>query len=443
MNSETDKQLNYLRNPYVLLSVILLGGFILRLFLSMFLTYEPDFDVWRGWGRQIAIAGFGGFYDRYWCDYMPGYLYVLWLLDNIHRTFPALSPEILFKLPANLSDVGISALIFFALRDITSVRNAMIAAAVYLFNPASLSNSTFWGQVDSFHTLPILFSVFLGLRKHFVLSGLFAATAFMIKPQSIVIFPVIGFIAIKPVLDSLPKIGFRHYIPAVKFVMAIIFSLIIITLPFIWDDLDSLGYLITGPVDLIRERFETAYKQYEFTSLNAFNFWGSFAMWVNDEILFLGLSYKTWGTLIFGSIYALLMGLLLRSTLLRRHREGKEFTYLIFETIALVLFSLFLFVTRAHERHLLPAIVFFTLITFRTWIFWYMYAIVSCVYVINMIYSYIQLTTKYSGVPENVDLVMRAAMFSLYLSAFIIVLIHFIIITVKYKNPVNSVIPRN
>jgi len=211
MNLEIAKKPNLKNNVYLQLSLILLAGLLLRIFLSTLITYEGDFGVWQGWGRALSHDGFSQFYDRNWCDYMPGYLYILWILNEFHTAMPWLSVYILFKLPANLSDLGISILIFVALKPIASTRIAMISSLVYFFNPASMSNSTFWGQVDSVHAFPILFSIILGIRKRFVLSGLFAALAFMIKPQSIVLFPIIGFIAIDPFFKIYPKMEYKEF----------------------------------------------------------------------------------------------------------------------------------------------------------------------------------------------------------------------------------------
>ncbi|MCH7519390.1 MAG: hypothetical protein IH964_10250 [Candidatus Dadabacteria bacterium] len=437
MNLEVAKKSDLKNNVYLQLSLVLLAGFLLRLFLSTLITFEGDFAAWQDWGRALSNDGFSQFYDKNWCDYMPGYLYILWILNEIHSALPWLSVHILFKLPANLSDLGISVLIFVALRSIASTRIAMVSSLVYFFNPASLSNSTFWGQVDSVHAFPILFSIILGLRKRFVLSGLFAALAFMIKPQSIVLFPIIGFIAIDPFLRSTDRWNIKNFIPPAQIVITIIVTCIIITLPFIWDKLDSFFYIFTGPIELIKERFDAAYEQYKIASLNTFNFWGALAMWKSDELLFLGLSYKSWGTIIFGTFYTLVFVSLFKFNLQRKNRD-KEYTYLIFQCVTLILFALFLFVTRAHERHLLPSIVFFTLIMFRSWIFPYLYAIVSGVYVCNMIYSYIQLTTRYSGVSDEIEMVLIPFMFVLYLIAFALVFLDYLNRTLKQKDSLNS-----
>lgn len=441
MNLGENEKRGYLRDPYVRFFLILAAGLVLRVFLSQFLTYRGDFNAWTGWGQQLTAAGFGEFYGRYWCDYMPGYLYVLWFLDNVHRAVPAVPLDILFKLPANLADLGISILIFFSLRLITSSKNAMIASVVYFFNPASLANSTLWGQVDSFHALPILLSVYLGLRRKFILSGVFAALAFMIKPQSLVIFPLIGFLGLKPIFES-RKLTLRSLLPSIELASAALVTAVTVTLPFLWEGIDSVSYLITGPFDLIRDRFSAAYGQYTSSSLNAFNFWGATVMWVSDDTEFLGVTYRNIGTLIFGTVYALLAGLLIRFTARLRTKDPGDYGFYVFEAITLVLFTLYLFVTRAHERHLLPTIVFFTLITYRTWVFWYIYAVVSCVYVANMAYSYVQLTTNYQGVPADYSGYFIPGMFSLYLIAYIIVLLNFMTGTAKHENSFDTPAPR-
>jgi len=425
MSLEVSNKSDIKTNIYFRLSLLLFAGLLLRIYLSTTIAFEGDFNTWIGWGNALSKDGFSNFYSRNWCDYMPGYLYVLRFLSEVHQEAPWLSPYILFKLPANLADLGITVLIFIALRPISSLRIAIISSIVYFFNPAALSNSTFWGQVDSFHAFPVLLAIMLCLRKKYILSGLFAATAFMIKPQSIVLFPIIGFIAISPFFSSLNRWGFKNFVPGIKIIIAAFLTCILISLPFIWERLDSLFYIFIEPFALIRERFDAAYDQYKYTSLNSFNFWGLFAMWWNDEDLFWGLKFKTWGTIIFAGFYSMIFISLFRFKIFLK-KNYIEHQFLIYQAVTLILFSLFLFVTRAHERHLLPSIVFFTLIIFRSWIFPYLYAIVSGVYVCNMIYSYIQLTTSYKGVPDSIERILVPTMSILYMISFLVMFIIFL-----------------
>lgn len=388
---------------------LLAFGFMIRILLSSYWTYEGDFGVWKWWAGGVSTVGFSKFYDKYWCDYMPGYLYILWFLDHMRSAFPKLPDKILFKLPANLSDLGISILVFFVLRKITDIKNAKIASLAYLFNPASLSNSTFWGQVDSVHAFPLLLSIAFGLWGNLVLSGVLAAIAFMIKPQSVVIFPVIGFFVLRHVIKQREGIASsKTLILGVETLAAIIIMSFIIILPFIWDK--SAGHGVGGifreSFYFIEERFGAAYNQYKYASLNAFNLWGMIAMWRDDQIRSLGITYQSWGTIIFGTFYALVLGLLFYFDVIGQSNAGQNLEQNLHERARpatraicatfLVLFALFLFVTRAHERHFLPTIVFFTLIAFRSWIYWLFYGLISAVYAFNMFYSYIELMPRIS-----------------------------------------------
>ena len=264
----------------------------------------------------------------------------------------------------------------------------------------------------------------------------------MIKPQSLIVFPLIGFLALIPIFKSRNKLTLRSLLPPFELVLTIAVTAAIVTLPFIWSSVYSVSDLITGPVDLIIERFNASYGQYTASSLNAFNFWGAVAMWQDDGTKFLGISFRNIGTLIFVAVYAVIIGLLLRYTAYVKEIDKRDFGYYVFQAIMLVLFTLFLFVTRAHERHLLPMIVFFTLITFRTWIFWYLYAIVSVIYVLNMVYSYFQLTTLYQAVPLEYSIYFIPGIFSVYLAAYIIVLAKYVVDNLNYRNKFDKLSPR-
>jgi Gpi18-like mannosyltransferase len=386
-------------NSFSLLILILLAGLVLRIFLSSFWTYEPDFSTWTYWGNGIREVGFSGFYDKYWCDYMPGYLYVLWFLQLIHSKFQQVPVEILFKLPANLADFGISVLIFYALEKITTSRNALLSSTVYFFNPASLSNSVFWGQVDSVHALPILFSIILVLQGRFIVSGILASLAFMIKPQSFVIFPILGVVSAKPFFNKQSFLKVKALIPTIKIIVAMILTIFVLTIPFVADKIHSFSDVFREPVLLVRQRFDFTYSQYKYTSLNAFNFWGMVAMWKSDAAAFINVTYQTWGTIIFAFIYALIFGLLFSFVVSRKDEEYREINVSIYYGAALVLFALFLFITRAHERHLLPTIVFLTMITFIKLEYWLFYGAISSIYVLNMLYSYLDLTHRIENIP--------------------------------------------
>lgn len=425
MNLKVYEHIKSLDRAYFFFIVLLVLGLILRVFLSPYLIYRGDFGSWLGWANQVYSVGFSEFYEKYWCDYMPGYINVLWLLRKIQLFFPGFPVEILYKLPANLSDLGISVLIFYALRKITNKKAAIVSSLVYFFNPASLSNSALWGQVDSVNVLAILLSILFVVRGNYMTSGAFASIAFMIKPQSVVIFPIVGVLSLRNILRRERKFSLEAFMPCIKFVaISIITTYIIIITPYIYGDLKNLSSIFIEPVSFAQDRFFTSYNQYKYASLNAFNFWGTVAMWKSDEIEFFNITYQRWGMAIFSLIYFVIIGLLLRFEMIRKADESGEFLYRVFQAATLILLALFLFVTRAHERHLLPTIVFFSLIAYRFWIYRIFYFLISIVYVINMTYAYVKLQSKWFSVSAINSFIPD--LFFILLFIFLIVFLDFI-----------------
>jgi len=70
MNLEVAKKPDLKKNVYLQLSLILLAGFLLRIYLSTLIAYEGDFGTWQNWGRALSDDGFSQFYNKNWCDYM-------------------------------------------------------------------------------------------------------------------------------------------------------------------------------------------------------------------------------------------------------------------------------------------------------------------------------------------------------------------------------------
>ena len=89
--------------------LILVSAFFFRLVLSPFLTYQPDVASWIGWSNRLLKFGFKKFYSAGWCDYLPGYLYLLWFLGKIQQFLEGLgffvNPYVLYKIPAILADI--------------------------------------------------------------------------------------------------------------------------------------------------------------------------------------------------------------------------------------------------------------------------------------------------------------------------------------------------
>lgn len=302
---------NFLNNK---ISIILFSAFFLRLAFINLGTLNLDFNTFIGWSENLAKNGLSGFYSS-WSDYLPGYLYALWFLGKIRGVIPDI---ILYKLPAILADLVTGYLIFKIVENFKGKRLGLTAASIYLFNPAVWANSTLWGQVDSLTVLFSLLSVYF-LEKKSYLSAAFLALGTAIKPQAAFASMVILY------LMKAKKWSPKKVLVYVAFSLAIFLFLF---LPF--SQGNFLGFLV--------ERLKISLNQYPYTSVNAFNFWGIFGFWRSDSLI----SQASGFAAVF--FFSLIAGIkLLKKT---------DNRYFFLSTIFV---SIFLFLTRIHERHLLPA----------------------------------------------------------------------------------------
>lgn len=298
---------------------ILLAGFVFRIFLSNFGTLQLDHGTFVAWANSLAVGGLKNFYSG-WSDYFPGYLYILWLMGKINILIPGFQ-EILFKLPAILADIFTALLIYKIILKVKDEKTSVFFAVIYLFNPAIFGNSTLWGQADSLTSLFSLLAIYL-FPKNIFISAISLAIGTLIKPQAAFILPAflyMFFLYKKKVKDFL------------IFAFTGLSAFILGFLPFS----NKPNFL-----EFILDRFEVSANQYPYGSVNAFSFWGLFGFWKPDEITFwIGLG-----------VAGVLIALITAIVFLKKPKMGE---YLIAGFCFLITF---LFLTRMHERHLLPTL---------------------------------------------------------------------------------------
>lgn len=343
------------------LIVLFVGAFIIRIILAFDGTLSLDQNTFIAWGHQIATTGYKTFYNG-WSDYLPGYLYILGFLARIEALVP-LSPVLLYKLPAIFFDMASGYLVYKILRP-HGAKKALLGAALILLNPAVLSNSTLWGQVDSISFFFPLLSIYL-LTISPLLSGLALGFGALVKPQAALAAIVILYLFKKqktPLFQSLLLVVAAAAVFFLGF------------LPFF-----NGGNLISFAMG----RLNVTLSQYQYGSVNAFNFWGLWGFWQQESLGI--LSEKNVGLVLFG--IASLIGLL------RFPKEKKEY-WLLFVFYA----ANFLFFTRMHERHFLPAIMSLSVLVPLFPVLSLFLIFFSITYLLNMYYSYIWITDNFKEV---------------------------------------------
>ena len=116
-------------------------------------------------------------------------------------------------------------------------------------------------------------------------------------------------------------------------VAAFTVTVFLVILPFEWSN----------PVSFLSGIYFGAYGGYQYTSINAFNLWGMFGLWIPDGNLYIV------GWALFGAFAAFTLYVLHK----RFHVSGDMLA--IFAAF-LLFFAFFMLPTRIHERYLFPAI---------------------------------------------------------------------------------------
>lgn len=349
---------NNFRIPNILILIIL--GFLLRIIFSPFGTLNLDQNTFFAWSLRLNQVGLSKFYFGAWSDYLPGYLYILYILGKIN-SLNIIPLIILYKLPAITTDILTSFLIFKIVKKLKNENWAKIASCFYLFNPAVIANSSLWGQVDSLTAFFSLLSIYTLSTSPYI-SAASLAIGTLIKPQMAIISLVILILMLNR-KTNVKKVFIYILISVVVFILGFI--------PFSNN---------TNLINFIFSRIALSLNQYPYTSVNAFNFWEVSGAWKTDA-----------GLNIIGGFVALTLFFIFGLKFLKK--KGGAYILLTF-TYAIS----FLFITRMHERHLLPIFAPLTIAIALNPV--YIFALIgfSFIYVANLYWAWQWVTYNFKDV---------------------------------------------
>ncbi len=361
-----------------LIVLILAVAFVFRLMIAPYGSLPIDIGDWIGWSNRLVEVGFLRFYDA-WSDYLPGYLYVLWLLGYIKNflygiglTIPV---ETIYKLPAILADLTLVFVAYKASQKFFSQKKSLIIASIFAFNPAIFANSSLWGQIDVINTLFYILTFLFLLQKRTILSGISLAIALLVKPQGIFLLPFIILVVVK---DKWPVSEFLKGVIISSFLFLGAF------IPF------------SNKLNLFRfifERYSVGLDQYQYTSVNAFNFWAIGQRWWRpDSQIWSGLTLHYWGLLTFTIITILILW-----NFWRKYRvdTALEKIFILNFSLALMFLGAFIFLTRVHERLLLTPLIFLMLAAIFKKELWIFVGILSVTYIANLYFSFVWVTQNF------------------------------------------------
>jgi Gpi18-like mannosyltransferase len=306
-------------------------SFVIRFLLFPTQGYVNDLNTFAYWFNTAAEHGPRVFYNVVfeaagWIDYPPLNVYFFWGFGSLAKALSLSGTPSMFyiiKLLPNLFDTATAFLIYVFVRKRLDFKAAMLATALYAFNPAVVFNAAVWGQFDAIYTFFLVLSLMLALSSKPELSAVAFTLGILTKPQSIALLPLIAFLILK-------KGGLRRFMASLIAGAATIF---VVILPFEWSN----------PITFLSNIYFGAYGGYEYTSINAFNTWALGGLWVHDGYLFV------LGWIFFGALAAFTLYVLHK----RFHVSGE---LLVLFSAFVLFFGFFMLPTRIHERYLFPTI---------------------------------------------------------------------------------------
>lgn len=340
------------------------------------------------WSKYLAENGPVSFYvnSGFHVVYAPFFLYFLWLTGEFSKIFTVsyAAQAYLIKLWSVIFEfIGAWLIIKFS-EKANRTRTGFTIALIYVLNPGIFVNSSIWGQFDSIPATMLVGVLVLFEYKKPNLAALLFLTAVLTKPQSGLLLPVVLYLYFR---------DFKFDINSFKKLFIGLFSGIIIylaiVLPF-YSPTSKAGSMpaFLDPFYWLFDLYSTSIRDYPYATANAFNFWTLLGGQIQEDTLpFLGLSYFWWGNILF--VISLVYSFICL-------KKGKASLYSITYFSFMVLFSAFFFMTKMHERYLLPSIIFIMLAVLFERRHWVTAALLSlCVFVNHMSLYIISFEERY------------------------------------------------
>jgi Gpi18-like mannosyltransferase len=378
------------------LVAILLFAVALRIVLLPSLGFHNDIAAFEAWTLALKDNPPWQFYAKTsFADYPPGYFVVLWILGGFYGLLGTLhlipandssyfALRLLVKLPALVMDMVDAVLIYAIVRRFAAERVALVAAALFALNPATIYVSAYWGQVDSVSWGFVLLSLWLALRSaddpsktvvRVVWAWVAIAFSILIKPQGALIALVLLAYLVASGDAALRARRLRG--TALGIVAALGLTIGIAALFHgSFNPVADLAWLF--------ERYRFGSNVYPYNSVNAFNLYAvKQPFWQSDLVSLQVLGFDAGPTWLWGIVLVLAASglIVLRFFQLRTDRA-------FLEASMLVAFAFFTLATRMHERYIFGAFLLaFPLVAFGRSNIWTV-VILSFTTLANLVYSF-------------------------------------------------------
>ncbi|MDL2237273.1 phospholipid carrier-dependent glycosyltransferase [Christensenellaceae bacterium OttesenSCG-928-K19] len=301
--------------------------------------YESDMGCFRSWADIAYSNGYAEFYNGdYFADYPPLYIYVLsflgWIRDMAGMDLGGAEYGLLIKTPALVTDIFVAVAVYIIAKREFGGKTGLLLSALILLNPAVMMNSAVWGQVDVIFTAVILLVLWLLYKEKLVWAAALFMIAFLLKPQAVLIAPVLLFVFIRNIIASKEKLKAWLALVVSAGVMVLLFF--VVQLPF---------GINQEPLWLVDRMMETM-GQYPYASLNSFNLFSMLGLNFVDvsSVSWFSLPLNVWGYIFIAAVCVYVLWLYIKN-------PKREF---LFALASLIILGVFTFGHGMHERYIFP-----------------------------------------------------------------------------------------
>ncbi len=386
-------------------------------FAASYVGFETDINCFSSWSDRVVKVGIPNYYASGWCDYPPGYIYVLYGVGVLRNLFAPVARGaldlILLKLPAILCDMGAGILIYSMAKKKFSNRSSILLMALYLLNPAIVLTSSSWGQVDGILAFGLIAAIYLASNGKVHLSYVIFVLTVLLKWQALMFTPVLIYATISEIF--LPKFDGKKLGKLCGWFFGSVALFFALAAPF-------------GIPTVIKTMLD-ALSSYRFATVNAFNTYAALELnWKSLEELPL---LAAWGTIAIFVLVAFSAYIYYCTDIKKRNLPDKDPSRFYFLG-ATIIFCMFMLSTKMHERYLFPALVLllaaYIVRPQKEYFFFYMGLSLAQVYNIAYTLFYYDAGTYYEEAVYQ-----RFLNYSMSVS-WITVIIFVLYIVVAYKN---------
>ncbi|MBW7453738.1 hypothetical protein ACFOLF_22325 [Paenibacillus sepulcri] len=310
--------------------------------------FISDQRLFVQWMESVRDLGLGGaFAANGQINYPPLFLWIMSLYgDLLHALgISANAGSVSFKSLLILIDLAAIALVIKLASSVGNYNWRSFTIVLFALNPALMTDSAVWGQVDILHSMLMLLAVIWLPRRPFM-SGIIFALAMLTKFQAITVFPVIGIW----LLTGLAKE--RKFRPLLMWAAG-----------FVCPWIATLGYFgAAGSLGkMISQAYTDAVGFYTSATMNAMNIWfyvmGTDPNTPDTEYMAIGITIRNFGFLL---LFLAVVGICLYI-----YRSREESITVLLKASASLCLAFFMLPTEIHERYSIPALVFTLLVLLK------------------------------------------------------------------------------